>query len=81
MLPNDALTMKAAQLARTAPREWREFLEALAVHNEVHRTNLIMSPLHELPVNQGRAQALSTLLDRLKNSVASADRIARKAQP
>lgn len=76
--PSDNLTMKAAQLARLAPREWREFMEALAVYNNVHRENLVMSPLQELPVNQGRAQSLSSLHDRLAHAVSNADKINRK---
>lgn len=57
--------------------EWQLFLKDLAVYNEVHRNNLVKSPLAELPINQGRAQALSTLLETLMQSPALADKIGK----
>jgi hypothetical protein len=78
MSPLEELAIKATSLSRVAPREWHDFLQALAVYNEVHRKNLIMSPIPELPVNQGRAQSLATLFDQLQNCKATADKIAGK---
>lgn len=73
------LTMRAAALSRNAPMEWQAFVKALAVYTEVHRNNLVKSPMEELPVNQGRAQALSSLLGLLKNPEPVADKL-RKNQ-
>lgn len=74
MHPTEELAVKAATLARNAPMEWQAFLKQLAVYNEVHRNNLIKSPIAELPVNQGRAQSMSTLLDTLSNCIEIADK-------
>ena len=78
MQPKEELALKAATLSRVAPVEWQSFLKQLAVYNEVHRNNLVKSPIAELPVNQGRAQALSTLFDTLARSQEIADTIGKK---
>lgn len=78
MQKRDALIVSAATLANAAPIQWQNFLQALAVYTEVHRDNVIKSPLPELPVNQGRAQSLSTLRDLLGTCVAEADKIRKK---
>jgi|GEM_PF-5310824 len=80
MNPRDNLSVKAATLAKLSPQAWSDFLEALAVYNEVHRENLVKSPLPELAVNQGRAQALSSLIGILTACKENADKIARKEQ-
>lgn len=76
--PQQTLTLKAAALLRVAPEEWAAFVDALAVYVEVHRNNVIHSPLPELPVNQGRAQALSSLLTTLKDCRANAEKVGFK---
>lgn len=78
--PTNQLAIRAAYLERHAPVEWQAFLKDLAVYVEVHRNNLVLSPLPELPVHQGRAQSLSTLLDVLKDARATAEKI-EKAKP
>lgn len=77
--PKEDLAVRAAALLRNAPLEWQAFVKALAVYTEVHRDNLVKSPMAELPVNQGRAHALSSLLDTLKDAADIADKI-RKNQ-
>ena len=79
MRPTEELSLKAAALQRNAPQEWRAFVAAFSAYNDVHRDNLVMSPLPELPVNQGRAQALSSLLELFEKSAENADKI-RKQQ-
>lgn len=78
MQPKEELILKAATLARIAPDDWRNFVEALGRYAEVHRENLIKSPLNELPVNQGRAQTASSLREMLADCLISADRIKGK---
>lgn len=77
MQPKDTLILKAAAIAKTHPELWRGFTTALAAYTEVHRENLIKSPLNELPVNQGRAQSLANLTTLLANSVENADKITK----
>lgn len=75
--PQD-LILAAASIARTTPELWQNFLRELAVYTETHRNNLIVSPLTELPVAQGRAQSMSSLLDTLKDCEKTADKIRNK---
>jgi hypothetical protein len=75
MSPTETLIQKAAQLERASPIQWQAFVQALAVYTEVHRDNAILSPIAELPVNQGRAQAMSSLLETLKTAAEKADKI------
>jgi hypothetical protein len=78
MQPLDQLTISAAHLAKSSPTSWQNFLQALAAVNNVHRDNLLKSPLPDLPVNQGRAQILSLLFETCTNCTANADKIAQK---
>lgn len=78
MQPTEQLAVSAAALERVAPHQWREFLKALAVYNEIHRNNLVKSPIAELAVNQGRAQSLSSLLEILDSSASLADKIGKR---
>ncbi len=70
------LIQKAAELARRAPKEWAEFLDALKTSSEEARDQCVQSPLAELPRTQGRAQSLKALLTLLTDALRSADRIA-----
>ena len=74
----EILIVRAAALSRTAPEEWRKFMEALAVLSEQHRENLVKSPMPELPVNQGRAQAVSSLIEMFTDCEAVAEKIRNK---
>lgn len=69
------LSLTAAALARYAPKEWGEFVEALSLVADQHRENLVQSTLAELPVNQGRAQILSNVVFNLRNCITEADKI------
>lgn len=79
-MQHEELIKKAAALAKIAPQQWADFLQAFAAFTEHHRNNLVHSPLDALSVNQGRAQILSVTQDILVKAVESADNIARKAQ-
>lgn len=75
MQQQDNLTLKAAIIAKAAPDQWRSFTDALAGYTEVHQENLLKSPLPDLPVNQGRAQALTMLHRLLKDCLVNADKL------
>lgn len=77
-MQHEQLILKAANLARSAPHEWAEFLQAFADFSEHHRDNLLNSPLDALQVNQGRAQMLKTTNEMLAKAVTEADKIKRK---
>lgn len=77
---SEELAVRAATLSRSASLEWQAFLKALAVYNEVHRENLVRSPVADLPVFQGRVQSLSSLLNTLNKSQEIAEKIMRKNQ-
>lgn len=69
------LTLRAAALARSAPRAFEDFLGALSVFTDQIKTDCIQSPLDLLPVAQGRAQFAARLHDLLANCISSADKI------
>ncbi len=79
MQQKDTLTIRAANIANVNPLQWRDFIDALAGYVQVHQENLLRSPLPDLPVNQGRAQALTALHKVLSECAADADKI-RKAK-
>jgi len=72
------LTIRAAQLARYAPENWKEFLGAFEHYTQQQIQNCVSSPLDVLPVNQGRAQACAALLRLLTDCVKDADQIERR---
>lgn len=72
------LIMAAARLARTAPINWDQFLAAVQAYSSQQITNCIQSPLDQLPVSQGRAQATARLYGILAECVSSADKIEGK---
>lgn len=72
------LILTAARLARSAPENWKMFLGALAKYTEDQRDNCIKSPLEQLPVAQGRAQACTHLLALLVDCLTTADKIEGK---
>jgi hypothetical protein len=75
MNPEQDLILQAAVLARTAPHPWQGFMRALTAYNLQITTHCIQSPLENLPVAQGRAQASARLFDLFANCLASADKI------
>lgn len=78
MVGDRELILRAAELARTNPRSWNEFLGALAKFSNQVSNDCIQSPLDRLPVAQGRAQLAAFLLELMANCVASADKIQGK---
>lgn len=80
MQQKDTLTQRAANIANAVPTQWRDFIDALAGYTEVHQENLLKSPLPDLPVNQGRAQALTALHKVLKDCTADAEKIRRNTK-
>lgn len=78
MQQKDTLTIRAANIANVAPTQWRDFIDALAGYVSVHQDNLLKSPLPDLPVNQGRAQALTALHKVLRDCTADADNLRKK---
>lgn len=77
MQNDQRLTLTAAKLARTAPSQWRDFLEAFRNYTTTSTDNLIRSPLSDLPVAQGRAKECYAMLALLANCLDSADKIER----
>lgn len=69
------LVTAAATLAKTAPFQWQQFLEALAVYTETHKDNLVKSPLERLQIAQGQAQAMVSFTDDMINCIKNADAI------
>lgn len=78
MSPDRDLILASARLARTSPESWKQFLGALRVYVDTYRDNCIQSPLENLPVAQGRAQASAHLYGLLAECIASADKIEGK---
>lgn len=78
MIGDRDLILKAAELARSAPRAWTEFLGALSRYSDQQKDNCIQSPLDQLPVTQGRAQLAAHLYGLLATCTQSADKIEGK---
>ena len=72
------LIVKAADLARSAPRAWTEFLGAFFDYSNRQKDYCIQSPLEHLPVAQGRAQQAAHLYGLFEACVRSADNIEGK---
>jgi len=73
------LIERSAALARTSPNSWAEFIEALEAYSNEQRNILVQSPLDVLQVTQGRAQAVSQLLELLRDCVRRADKRENKS--
>jgi hypothetical protein len=69
------LTEPAARLARSAPGEWREFLEAFRKYTDARKDNCVLAQLDELQRSQGRAQQCVQLVALLSDAIKSADRM------
>ena len=72
------LTLAAARIARSSPDAWDRFLAAVQAYSSQQITHCIQSPLEQLPVAQGRAQATARLYGLLAECVSSADKIEGK---
>lgn len=78
MISDRDLILRAAELARSAPRAWNEFLGAFSNYVDQQKDNCIQSPLEQLPVAQGRAQLAAHLQGLLAACLQSADKIEGK---
>lgn len=72
------LVLRAANLARSAPKNFDEFLGALAAFTNQSAQNCIQAPLEELPRAQGRAQQSAHLYNLLANCLKKAAEIEGK---
>jgi hypothetical protein len=52
----------AAELARSAPRQWGAFIEQLDRYAARKRDDCVLAPTDQLFVAQGRAQGVNTLV-------------------
>jgi hypothetical protein len=72
------LTLPAAALARSAPREWKAFIEAFKKYGDRQRDAMMAAARDELEKSQGRAQQCALLTPLLEDAVTSADRVHSK---
>lgn len=75
------LTHRAAALARAAPREWPEFLQAMQEYTDEIRNHCISSPVETLQVSQGRAQNCRDLLRLFAECQETSDQMKEKSKP
>lgn len=73
------LSEPAARLARAAPREWKEFLEAYREYADVQRDSMLNAPHQELHTSQGWARHASKLNLLLDDAVKAADAMSQRA--
>lgn len=73
-----ALVLRAASLARSAPREWNEFVTAFRNLTEHRRDECISSPADNVFVAQGRAREAASLLRLMEHCLKTADQIQEK---
>lgn len=69
------LVVKAAQLARSSPREWSEFLEEIRKHTDRVKDEMVSSTSDTLLVNQGRARESAALLKLYEGCLPESDKI------
>ena len=67
-----------AQLARSSPQSWNEFLAAYRAHCLDVLKQVISSPPETVQVAQGRAKHADELLRLLETAVATAEQIERR---
>ena len=72
---NERLILRAAQLARSNPAAWSDFVKCLEHMSDHATTQLIQSPPETLQSAQGRARAFADILKSLEDCVTRADRI------
>lgn len=73
--PDRNLILAAAELARSNPQKWDEFLTAMSEYSAKAMDTLVSSGPENLKVAQGRAQMSRDLKALLEGAVKSADRI------
>jgi hypothetical protein len=78
MSAENQLIIAAAVLSRINPQPWAGFMRAFVTYNQYLTSNCIQSPLDNLPVAQGRAQATAHLFELFANCLSSADKLEGK---
>jgi hypothetical protein len=75
MQAKDTLILKAADLARSSPNRWAEFVAAFRAYGDVAKDECVKAPLDELQRAQGRAQSTASMVTLLEGVVKTADHI------
>jgi len=68
------LTMPAARLALAAPREWKEFVDAMKAYTDTRRDLLVQAPQDTVLKAQGQALQCGQLHTLLNDAVNAANR-------
>ena len=72
------IALRAASVARRAPDEWKELIEALQFLTAHRRDECVSSPADNVYLAQGRAREAASLLRALENCLKTADQITEK---
>lgn len=72
------LQQATAQLARSAPMNWDEFMAAYRAHYQDILKQMVSSPPETVQVAQGRAKLADELLRLFETAVATAEQIERR---
>lgn len=72
------LVKACAQLARSAPRSWDDFLAAYRAYSIEVTNQMVSSPADTLHVAQGRAKQAHELLRIMENALRTAEQLERK---
>lgn len=75
--PELPLVVAAARLARTAPPDWNQFVDAVVTYANQQAMACILSPVENLQVAQGRAQMAHRIAALLQGCVSMADKLER----
>lgn len=74
------LIIAAADLARSSPRSWEAFLQAMQDYTDEKRDQCISSPVEALQVSQGRAQNSRDLLRLFTDCLKTSEQIKQKSE-
>lgn len=72
------IALRAATVARRAPEEWGELLEALKNLTTHRRDECVSSPADTIFISQGRAREAASLLRMFETCLKTADQITEK---
>jgi len=72
------IALRAASVARGAPQEWGELLEALQQLTTHRRDECVSSPAETIFISQGRAREAASLLRMFESCLKTADQITEK---
>lgn len=73
-----ALEHAALALQRHNAAGWDDFVAALAVEHDAIVASVIDAPIDDLPATQGRLQAVTMLLHRLRHAAHTVERASRQ---